>query len=115
MHTADMAGRLLRWKQARTTERRCLLRSHDAEVATLASRSAFGSLATSESAAASWTLKRVGSSSTRIALGATGSDTDLAVYTPNTWSGGGTLAFRDGPSIRITTNFWQTSLDRVAG
>jgi len=115
MGTADIAGRLLHWKKARITERRCLLRPHDAEIVDLTPRSAADSLATGGSAAGGWTLRRVGSSSTCVAVGATGSDTDLAVYIPNSWSGGGTLAFRDGRTIRITTNPRRTSRDRVAG
>jgi len=77
-------------------------------------RTAFGgggSLATGESAAGRWTFKRVGFFATRITVRAAGSDTDLAVYTPRTWSAGGTLAFLDGRSIRVATNFWQTAVD----
>jgi len=114
MGIAELAGRPLRWKQTRITERRYLLRSDDVEVATLTFRSAFGSLATGESAEGSWTFKRVGFISTRITVRSAGNDTDLAVYTPNTWSGGGTLAFPDGRGIRVTTNFWQTAIDLVA-
>ena len=110
MGIAEFSGRPLHWKQTRITERRYLLRADDVEVATLAFRSAFGSLATCEG---SWTFKRIGFFSTRITVRAAGSDTDLAVYTPKTWSGGGTLALAGGRSIRVTTNVWQTSIDIV--
>ena len=114
MGIAELAGRPLHWKQTRITERRYLLRADDVEVATLAFRSAFGSLATGESGEGSWTFKRIGFFSTRITVRAANSDTDLAVYTPKTWSGGGTLAFPDGRGIRVTTNLWQTSVDFLA-
>ena len=33
------------------------------------------------------------------------------MFEHNTWSGGGTLTIAGGPSIRVTTNFWQSRIE----
>lgn len=63
----------------------------------------FGSLASVESKAGAWTLKRVGWFRTRISIRAAGTETDLAIFTPSwAWFGSsGALQF-EGRS----TYFW---------
>jgi len=41
-------------------------------------------------------------------------ESDLASFRNNTWSGGGTLELADGRSFRISTNFWQTRLELIS-
>ena len=114
MGIAEYAGRPLRWKQTRLTERRYLLMADEVEVATLAFPNAFGSLAIGESSDGGWTFERVGFLSNHITVRAAGSDTDLAVFSQKPWGGGGTLVFPDGRTIRVTPNFWLTAIDVIA-
>jgi hypothetical protein len=83
----------------------------DALIATLRFRSSFGSLATVESADGCWTFKRVGFFQTRISIRVCGSETEIATFWNNTWSGGGALELPDGGRLKATTNFWQTRLE----
>ena len=80
-------------------------------IATLRFRSSFGSLATVESADGCWTFKRVGFFQTRISVRVCGSETDIATFQNNTWSGGGALELPGGRSLKATTNFWKTRLE----
>jgi hypothetical protein len=101
----------LRWTQPRLFDRNYELRCGEDTVATLSFRSAFGSLATAETAAGVWTFKRVGFWQTRATVRAEGQPVDLAVFEHNTWSGGGTLTFADGRSLQVTTNLWQSRIE----
>jgi len=105
----DLAGRELHWVQPKAMRRDFELRDGEDIVATLSFRSAFGSLATVEAAEGSWTLKRVGFWKTRVTVRAAGSDDEIAVFTNNTWSAGGTLETADHLTFRANTNFWMTS------
>lgn len=107
----DVAGGPLRWVQPGTWTSAYELHAGDDKVATLAFRSAFGSLATGESADGSWTFKRIGFLSTRVTVRRSGGDTDLAVFHNNTWSGGGTLELPDGRKYRANINFWATQYE----
>ncbi len=87
------------------------LRAGDEPVATLRFRSAFGTLATAESADGCWTFKRVGFFQNRVTVRACDSETDLATFNNNTWKGGGTLVLADGREFPVTSNFWQTEYE----
>jgi hypothetical protein len=98
----------LYWIQPKTFERRFELRAGDSLIATLCFETAFGTLATAESADGSWTFKRVGFLNPRVTVREVGVDTNLAVYQPRFW-GDGSLEFRDGRVYRWrATNFWGT-------
>lgn len=105
----------LRWIQPRVLGRSWELRCGDEVAASLAFRSAFGSFATAVSADGSWTFKRVGFWQTRATVRVEGGADDLAVFEHNTWSGGGTLTLSGGRPIRVTTNFWQSKIEFLAG
>jgi hypothetical protein len=110
-HIADVTSAELRWQQPNALRQQYELRADDTIVATLAFRSAWGSFATAESADGCWTFKRVGFWKTRTTVRRCDSETDLATFQHNTWSGGGTLTLSDGRAFHLTTNTWQTKLD----
>ena len=105
---AELVARELKWVQPHTFKMEYELHVEDELAATLRFRSSFGSLATAESADGCWTFKRVGFWQTRVTIRACGTDTDIAIFKNNTWSGGGTLEFPDGRKFRANTNFWLT-------
>jgi hypothetical protein len=108
---AEVIGRELEWKQPSAWKMEYELRTGEDLVATLRFRSSFGSFATAESADGCWTFKRVGFWQTRVTIRGCGSDTEIAMFKNNTWSGGGTLEMHDGRQFLATTNFWQTNLE----
>jgi len=108
---APLLGHEFQWEQPNAFKMEYELRDGDDLVASLRFRSSFGTLATGESADGCWTFKRVGFWRTHATIRARGSDSDLAVFKNNTWSGGGTLEFPDGRKFLATTNFWQTQLE----
>jgi hypothetical protein len=110
-HIADVASAELRWQQPSALSQRYELRADDTLVATLTFRSDWGSFARAESADGCWTFKRVGFWQTRITVRQCDSETDLATFQHNTWSGGGTLTLADGRVFQLTTNTWQTKLE----
>jgi len=103
MDTAKGAGHPLGWKQTRPTERHSPLLATDSEATLLAFPGAPGLPPAGELGGGGPTPSRVDPHSTSITLRAAGTGTDLAVYTPNAWSAGGTLAFPNGRTIRVTT------------
>jgi len=107
----ELAGRELEWVQPKATKRGFELRDGEEVVATLTFRSAFGSLATAAAAEGSWTFKRVGFWRARVTVRAAGSEAEIAEFTNNTWTAGGTLRLADGRTFRASTNFWMTSFE----
>lgn len=105
---AEMTGLPLQWTQPSAWREAYELRAGDDVVATLHFRSAFGSYATAETADDCWTFKRVGFWKTRVTVRRCDADQDLAVFSNNTWRGGGTLELSDGRRYRASTNTWQT-------
>ena len=104
---ADLAGHELHWtKGDRHTAH--VLRVGDETVATLRFRSAWGSLATAESADGCWTFKRVGFLQTRVTIRRCDSEDEIAVFKHNSWTGGGTLEM-DGHRYLADTNCWMTT------
>ena len=93
MKMAELIGRELKWVQPHALKMEYELRAGEMLAATLHFRSSFGSFATATSADGSWTFKRVGFWQTRVTVRTSGTETDLAVFRNNTWSGGGTLEF----------------------
>ena len=107
----EMMSRELKWTQPSAFTMNYELLAGDEPVATLRFRSAFGSLATGESADGCWTFKRTGFFQTRATIRVCGEETDIAVFRNNTWSGGGTLELPGGRKALATTNLWQTNLE----
>ena len=108
------AGRVLTWTQPAALRREFVLRDGEDEVATLHFRSALGSFATAETGDGSWTFKRVGFWAPRATVCVAGSDTEIASFKNNTWTGGGTLTMADGRSLRANTNFWMSTFEFVS-
>jgi hypothetical protein len=108
---AELAGRELRWGQPSALRMEYELREGEELIATLRFRSSFGTLATAESGDGCWTFKRVGFWQTRVSVRACGSESEIASFNNNTWSGGGTLDLPDGRRFLASTNFWQTRYD----
>jgi hypothetical protein len=102
------AGQDLEWLQPKALERRYELQAGPAQLAALTFKSAWGTLATAETADGTWTFKRVGFLNPRVTVRAAGSPDDLAVYQPKFW-GDGTVTFADGVAFRWQpANFWAT-------
>jgi hypothetical protein len=111
MKIAELTRHELKWVQPNAFKMEYELRAGDAVAATLRFRSSFGSFATAESADGSWTFKRVGFWQTKVTIRASGTETDLAVFKNNTWSGGGTLELPEGRKYPASTNFWATQFE----
>lgn len=101
----------LTWSQPSAGRMEYELRSGGELAATLRFRSRLGTLATAERGDACWTFKRVGFWQNRASIRACGSETDLAVFTNQTWGNGGTLTFAGGRTFKATTNFWMTNFE----
>src|SRR3954469_12559397 len=97
---ADITSAELRWQQPSALHQQYELRADDTIVVTLTFRSAWGSFATTESAAGCWRFKRAGFWQTRTTVRQCGSADDLATYHHNTWSGGGTITLADGRAFQ---------------
>jgi hypothetical protein len=111
MKMVELIGHGLKWVQPHALKMEYELQADEILAASLHFRSSFGSLATAASADGSWTFKRVGFWQTKVTIRPSGSETDLAVFRKNTWSGGGTLEFSDGRKYPANTNFWATQYE----
>ena len=111
MHMSELIGSELKWVQPHALKMEFELHAGERVAATLNFRSSFGSFATAASADGSWTFKRVGFWRTRVTIRTSGTETELAVFRNNTWSGGGTLEFPDGRKFPANTNFWTTQYE----
>jgi len=107
----QLSGQRLKWIQPNGWKQAYELQANDEPAATLRFKSAWGSLATGESADGTWTFKRVGFIRTRVTIRTRDADAEIAEFVNNTWSGGGTLNLDGGRSIRATSNFWQSKLE----
>lgn len=105
---AEVTGLPLQWMQPGAWREAYELRAGDDVIATLRFRSAFGSLATAETAQDCWTFKRVGFWKTRVTVRRCEAGEDMAVFHNNTWKGGGTLELADGRRYLASTNTWLT-------
>lgn len=99
------------WTQPNAFKEEYELKSGAALLGTLNFRSSWGTLAVAETANGCWTFKRVGFFTTRVSIRRCDSETEVASFRNNTWSGGGTLEMPDGRLFRASTNFWQTRLE----
>lgn len=111
MRLAEFVGHELKWIQPHALKMEYELHAGDMVVATLRFRSSFVSFATATSADGAWTFKRVGFWQTKATIRAAESETDLASFRNNTWSGGGTLELLDGRKYPANTNFWSTQYE----
>jgi hypothetical protein len=90
------------------------LRAGDDLFATLKFETAVGSLATAESAAATWTFKRMGFFKPRVTVRVQGAEDNLAVYHLKWGSAEGVLEFADGETyVWKLANFWATQYQIV--
>jgi hypothetical protein len=108
---AELISRELKWTQPGALKMHYEFHAGDDLAATLRFRSAFGTLATGESADGCWTFKRAGFFQTRVTIRVCGEETDTAVFRNNTWSGGGELELPGGRKLLATTNLWQTNFE----
>ncbi|MBI3175756.1 MAG: hypothetical protein HYZ25_18700 [Chloroflexi bacterium] len=108
---AELVGHELKWIQPHALKMEYELHAGEMIAATLRFRSSLGSFATATSADGTWTFKRVGFWQTKVTIRAAESETDLATFRNNTWSGGGTLELLDGRKYPANTNFWSTQYE----
>jgi hypothetical protein len=105
---SEIIGANLEWREPKATVQHYELHAGKELCGTLDFRSAWGTLATAETAGGTWTFKRVGFLNPRVTVRAAGSDRDLAVYQPRFW-GDGELALADGAAFQWrAVNFWST-------
>jgi hypothetical protein len=105
---SDAGERELYWMQP-TMKRSFELRAGDDLFATLKFETAVGSLATAESASATWTFKRGGVFKPRVTVRVQGTEQNLAVYHLKWGSAEGVLEFADGETyVWQLANFWAT-------
>ncbi len=108
---AEMIGRELEWTQPSAWKMQYEMRADAELIATLRFRSSFGTFATAESADGCWTFKRIGFWQTKATIRTCESDTEIAIFKNNTWSGGGTLEFADRRKLLASTNGWRTTFE----
>ncbi|HNT54679.1 MAG TPA: hypothetical protein PKG95_08200 [Anaerolineaceae bacterium] len=105
---SQLVGVPLKWTQPSMMRMEYVLLTGETVAATLVFRSAWGTFATAESADGCWTFKRIGFWQNRASIRRCDSEMDLAIFTNNTWSSGGTLEFIGGRSYKISNNCWMT-------
>jgi hypothetical protein len=106
----DAAPAELCWKSAHAFGMNRTLYTGDTIVATLRFRSAISSLARAESADGCWTFKWIGFRRPRVVIRHCEANEDLAVFTSDIRSGGGTIALSAERTFRATTNIQCTRL-----
>ena len=99
------------WTQPNAFKEEYELKASSGLLGTLNFRSSWGSLAVAETANGCWTFKRVGFLTTRVSIRRCDSETEVASFRNNSWSGGGTLEMPDGRVFRASTIFWQTRME----
>lgn len=107
---SELVYQPLKWVQPSMRQEFDLL-TGDTRAATLNFRSSWGTLAFADSEDGNWTFKRIGFWQHRASIRETGAEQDLAIFTNNTWSQGGTLEFIGGRRYKATTNFWMTQME----
>ena len=106
----EVATGELVWVQPARLKQEFELRAGDEVVGSL--RFERSSLATGEAADQSWTFKREGFWHPRITVRVSGSDVNIALFSPG-WAGGGTLDL-DGRQMRfVAANFWHSQWDWI--
>ena len=99
------------WAHARAPERAYELRAGEDVLATLRWQKTAGSLALAESADGKWTFKRSGFFSPRVTVRCAGTESDIAVFTPDWFAGRGSLELAGGRRFRwATTSFWRSEM-----
>jgi hypothetical protein len=99
------------WAQARAPERAYELRAGADVLATLRWQKPAGSLALAETADGKWTFKRSGFFSPRVTVRCAGSESDMAIFTPDWLAGRGSLELAAGRRFRwATTSFWRSEM-----
>jgi hypothetical protein len=110
---SELGAAELYWIQP-TLKRNYELRADDDLFATLIFETAFGSLATAESAEGVWTFKRVGFFRPRVTVREQGAENDLMVYHPEWGSSEGVFEFVNGETyVWKLANFWATQYQIV--
>jgi hypothetical protein len=110
---AGLANRPLTWTQPHALTPAHELRNGEALLGTLEFRSRFGTLAYAKIENDCWTLKRLGFLKTRVEIRTCDSEKEFATFHNATWTGGGTLALKDGRELRANTNFWHSRYEFV--
>ena len=106
IQTNQLAG--LEWRQNSAFSRTFELFSGDSVLARMEWLKTFGTLASAETADASWTFKRTGFLSSVITARVAGTEADIAAYHPN-WMGTKGLLESSGQSMELhSSNFWST-------
>ena len=103
---SSWVGRKLDGIQPRLLKSTYELRNGRRVIGTLTFRSIWGTLATAELAGGCWTFKRTGFLRTQVSVRECGSDTNIAVFRPNSWKPGGRLELSTERGVVATGNFW---------
>jgi hypothetical protein len=107
----DVISHPMRWAQPSAAKRTYELRAGDDVVAILRWQKAGGSLALAESAEGQWTFKRTGFFSPKVSVRVVGTESDIAVFTPDWFAGRGTLELAGRRKFRwATMSFWRSQM-----
>lgn len=111
----ELVGNTLSWVQGRALQRAYDLRFDGEAFGKLRFEKMFGSLATAESTAGTWTFKREGFVKPRVTVRVLGSETNIGVFSQN-WGGGGMVEFASGNSYEWKcSNFLGSEWKFIAG
>ncbi len=97
----------LTWTPQRGLRPAYELRFGDELVATLRFPKMLSSRAILETGEGSWALERMGFFNSRIVVRLADSETDVAVFKANVWTGGGTLELSEGRTLEVRTSMWE--------
>ncbi len=107
----DFIGQPMNWIQTNARKRTYELRAGNDVVATLRWQKAGGSLALGESAEGKWSFERTGFFSPKFTVRPAGTESAIAVFTPDWFAGKGTLELAGGGRYRwVTTDFWRSQM-----
>jgi hypothetical protein len=107
---ASIIDHELAWNQPGAFKSQFELRFGDELVGTLRFPKFLRSLAEAETGDGHWTFQRVGFWKKRTVVRVPESETEVAVYVPNTWKQGGTLEVENGGKILVEASRWKRTL-----
>jgi len=108
---ASVIDHELTWVQPSAFKSEFELRFGDELLGTLHFPKFLSSRAEAETADGRWTFERAGFWKRRTVIRTSEAETDLAVYVPNVWKGGGTLQVEGGSKFIAEVSRWRGTLE----
>jgi hypothetical protein len=101
------------WQQLPGFKSEYELRFGDDLLGTMKLPKMLSSLAVFQSEEGSWTIERVGFTSSKTIVKEERSGTEIATYTARAWKGGGILELSEGRRLELRTNIWKNTFEWV--